>query len=136
MTIEFEGNGTPPAAGNDDPHISKQIEKIKQMANQVTEVAAAKLIEQSAANVRAAEDVLRMLKEEHQAMAAEVLRRSKHNAERLTEYLSCVHAATQAMARHREAMIGMAQAVANGPETNDEDQDETGEEGTPQRKSA
>jgi len=92
-----------------------QIPAVMLAAADATRLAGEKLVEESAAGVAAAEDILKMLKEEHEVFVSEVRRHSSNMAVRLTEYLTRCHTQRQAMADHRESIIGVAQAVANEP---------------------
>ena len=103
------GNG----ATVDETGKSEHITAIEQAAGKVMQAAAEKLIDQSGANIQAAEEALRMLKENHEALISEVRRLAENHAKRLSEYLTTVHLATTVMATHREALMAVAGAVAS-----------------------
>jgi len=93
----------------------EDVPKIMLAAADATRLASKKLVEEAAAGIVAAEKILAMLKEEHETYKAEVLRHSENCALRLTEYLTRCHVAMQSMARHREAISEVAEAVASTP---------------------
>ena len=95
--------------------VAGQIPTIMLAAADATRLAARKLVEESAAGVAAAEDILKMLKDEHEVYSREVMRHSENVATRLTAYFTHCHAARQCMAQHREAIIEVAAQVANTP---------------------
>jgi len=106
MTDQSNGNG---AATNET------VAAIEQAAGKVMQQAAEKLIDQSAAEITAAEEALRMLKENHAALCDEVRRLAGSHAKRLSDYLTTVHLATTMMATHRETMMAVAASVATDP---------------------
>ena len=114
MSEHFEGNGVKRALVEEGKP-STPVSSALLAAGEAVRLVARKLVEESAANVTAAEGMLAMLKTEHERFAFEVSHAADNFAARVNEYMSAATSCAQSLSAHREAILDIVRTVADDP---------------------